>query len=323
MTTLRPASSHDTAAWFEQSGFGIRFGWGPNDLRRLAPAADIVVIVDVLSFSTAVDVALGRGVIVLPYARHDGTEDDFAAANGAVVASQQRTTAASEPTRGDDNVPSVGSLSPASLTTIEAGTRLVLPSPNGSALAFGAKDAGAGEVLVACLRNASATARACVDADVVAVIAAGERWRGATGPLRPALEDLLGAGAVIDALTALRTRDSSSSNAGDSGDGDSDDDDDSSSSNADEYERPGIASSAADREPSPEAMAAAAAFRDARADLGARLAACGSGRELIDRGFGADLDLAAALDVSSVVATLDGQELRPTLSSDWRRKPSL
>jgi 2-phosphosulfolactate phosphatase len=36
----------------------------------------------------------------------------------------------------------------------------------------------------------------------VAVIPAGERWRGATGPLRPAFEDWVGAGAVIDALGA-------------------------------------------------------------------------------------------------------------------------
>ncbi|MFN3215250.1 MAG: 2-phosphosulfolactate phosphatase [Acidimicrobiales bacterium] len=353
MTSPRPASSHDTATWFEQSGFGIRFGWGPNDLRRLAPAADVVVIVDVLSFSTAVDVALGRGAIVLPYARHDGTEQVFADANDAVVASPRRTSAApspleaaavdaswptgtpstpqptdapsttlptdvpSTPQAASTTVPTGGvgdittpwSLSPASLTTIEAGTRLVLPSPNGSALTFGAKDAGAGEVLVACLRNASATARACVDADVVAVIAAGERWRGATGPLRPALEDLLGAGAVIDALTALRTRNSNRNS-------------DSDEERPGVDERPRLESPTGDRDPSPEAMAAAAAFRDARADLEARLAACGSGRELIDRGFGADVDLAAALDVSTVVAVLDGPELRPTLPSNRRRKPS-
>jgi 2-phosphosulfolactate phosphatase len=367
MTSPRPASSHDTATWFEQSGFGIRFGWGPNDLRRLAPGADVVVIVDVLSFSTAVDVALGRGAIVLPYARHDGTEQEFAAANDAVVASQRRTSTASnpveaaadddasrpadtaptarptdapsrtgssdtpsttrpgdrpsptaptdgpwtpEPTGEADTVPPGWSLSPASLTTIEAGTRLVLPSPNGSALAFGANDAGAGAVLVACLRNASATAQACIDADIVAVIAAGERWRGATGPLRPALEDLLGAGAVIDALTALRTRNGASGD-GTGPDGNSNENQ-GNDSNSVEEQRPRIESSAGDSDPSPEAMAAAAAFRDARAELGARLAASGSGRELIDRGFGADVELAAALDVSDIVAVLDGHELRPS-----------
>ncbi|MEM7272602.1 MAG: hypothetical protein AAF547_05930, partial [Actinomycetota bacterium] len=115
----KPVSSHDTATWFEQRGHRFRFGWGPNGLRRLAPGADTVVIVDVLSFSTAVDVALGRGAVILPYRWHDGTEDGYAAANDAVVASK---TAA----------PGRLSLRPSSLTGIEPGTRLVLPSPNGS-----------------------------------------------------------------------------------------------------------------------------------------------------------------------------------------------
>ena len=39
-------------------------------------------------------------------------------------------------------------------------------------------------------------AEAVRDDEAVAVVAAGERWRGATGPLRPAIEDHLGAGAL-------------------------------------------------------------------------------------------------------------------------------
>lgn len=171
---------------FDQVGFDVRFGWGPGGLRRLAPLADVVVIVDVLSFSTTVDVALGRGVTVFPYRWHNGTEHDFAAEVGATVASR----------RGEPGL----TLSPASLLDAEAGQRLVVPSPNGSALTHGAHEAGAERVLVGCLRNASAVAAAIGDAGVVAVIAAGERWRGATGPLRPAVEDQLGAGAIIHAL---------------------------------------------------------------------------------------------------------------------------
>lgn len=246
-----PSSPHDTATWMEQRDHRIRFGWGPNGLRRLAPTADVVVIIDVLSFSTSVDIALGRGGVVLPYKWHDGSEDEYAEAHDAIVAQKGRW----------ENVPDRITLSPESLTRLEPGTRLVLPSANGSALAFAAEEAGATTVRVACLRNASAVAAASAGG-VVSVIAAGERWRGATGPLRPAYEDMLGAGAVISAL-------------GTSG-------------------------------ASPEARAAAAVFDDARPDLRELVMGCGSGIELIDRGAVADVELAAQLDVSSIVPTLDG-----------------
>lgn len=216
----------------------------------------MVVVIDVLSFSTCVDVVLGRGAVVLPYKWHDGTEDDFAAANDAVAARKM-----------SDAGPDDWILSPSHLADIPAGTRLVLPSPNGSALAFGARDAGARRVFVACLRNRAAVAAAMGPADTVAVIAAGERWRGATGPLRPAVEDLLGAGAVIDACGR--------------------------------------------EDLSPEAFAARAAFRDARPDLLSRLRDCGSGRQLIDRDLGPNVDLAAELDVSSFAPELDGDTLIP------------
>ena len=50
---------------------------------------------------------------------------------------------------------------------------------------------------------------------------------------------------------------------------------------------------------SPEARAAAAAFHDARDDLASLVKTCSSGRELIERGFEEDVDLAVQWNVSS------------------------
>jgi 2-phosphosulfolactate phosphatase len=58
---------------------------------------------------------------------------------------------------------------------------------------------------------------------------------------------------------------------------------------------------------SPEADAACEVFRGAEADLLGRLRACSSGRELIERGFASDVELAAAVGVSRCVPVLSGK----------------
>lgn len=132
-----------------------------------------------LRFSTAVDVAVSHGVIVHPCRWADDRAAGLAESVGAELAGPRL------------------SLSPSSLTTAPAGSRVVLPSPNGSTLCVVAAEAG-GHVYVGCLRNASAVAASLRAFDSVFVVPAGERWPD--GSLRPAVEDLLGAGAVIHAL---------------------------------------------------------------------------------------------------------------------------
>ena len=90
------------------------------------------------------------------------------------------------------------SLSPQSLMAITAGTRIMLPSPNGARLSLACGDR---PVFAGCLRNAAAVARAArqiASGGAVGVVPAGERWPD--GSLRPAIEDLLGAGAIIHHL---------------------------------------------------------------------------------------------------------------------------
>ena len=163
--------------------------WGLQGLRESARGR-IVIIVDVLSFSTATTIAVGAGATILPCEWNDERAIAMAKAEHAELASK----------RGKGRF----SLAPASLRDVPRGLRLVLPSPNGSTLAFAARELGAEAIVVGCLRNAAAIARWAGERPV-SVIAAGEKWRD--GGLRFAIEDWLGAGAIISHLAGTRSHD--------------------------------------------------------------------------------------------------------------------
>jgi len=102
-------------------------------------------------------------------------------------------------------------------------------------------------------------ARLAGDPDLkVVAIAAGERWND--GSLRPAVEDLWGAGGFLAAL------------------------------DVDSF--------------SPEARAAAAAYKDAADELPNLLYDCAGGRELTQYGFPQDVAIAAEMDSSRAVPVL-------------------
>lgn len=193
----------DGANRFDQSGHRVRLEWGRDGLECLAPTSEVIVIVDVLSFTTAVDLVVGRGGRVHPYRWHDGTEADHAERLGAHLATRRITA-----DEGADG-PAGWSLSPHSLLDFPEGEAIVLPSPNGSALSEAARDAGARHVIAGCLRNAGAVGRAAGElagaGGTIGIVAAGERWHDAGGPLRVAWEDLIGAGAVAHAAAGGRT----------------------------------------------------------------------------------------------------------------------
>jgi 2-phosphosulfolactate phosphatase len=171
--------------FFDQQEFDIRCEWAEHGVAVLAPISNVVIIVDVLSFSTSVDIAVHQGAVVFPYRWKDDRAADFAASVNAELA---------EPKRTDRRY----SLSPESLTHIPPGTRIVLPSPNGATLTLAAKPT---PVLAGCLRNAQAVALAAKKyGSKIAVIPAGERWQD-DHSLRPSVEDLVGAGAIISYLS--------------------------------------------------------------------------------------------------------------------------
>jgi 2-phosphosulfolactate phosphatase len=239
-----------------QHGFALRLEWGPVGAQALAPV-DVAVVVDVLSFTTTT-VAVEGGIEVHPFGWKDERAAAFAAERDAVLAVQRQDSV------GYDGAVS---LSPVSVAAAVGVRRLVLPSPNGSTISTLLAGSGA-TVVGACLRNRGAVAAwlapRVAAGQTVALVPAGERWPD--GSLRPAVEDLWGAGAVLDALAALD-----------------------------------VLSPA---HLSPEAGAGLAAFR--AAPLPDALAACSSGRELHASGFGADVEMAAQIDASSVVPVLRG-----------------
>lgn len=180
----------------DQSATAVRFEWGPAGAAALGATDGCLIVVDVLSFTTAVTVATGRGIAVLPCQLSDPGARALAVASRAELAVRRRDMSREHP----------WSLSPAALASAPFTPRLVLPSPNGSAIAATAR----GVVVAACLRNAAAAATWALQHGYgraerpVAVIASGERWPD--GSLRPALEDGLGAGAVLWHLSTAGCR---------------------------------------------------------------------------------------------------------------------
>src|SRR5262249_49036284 len=173
---------------FGQQLWSCRCEWGPGAVTALAPA-DVIVVVDVFSFTTCVDVAVSRGGAILPYAFDDPSAADFAQTQNAELAGRRRVARYS--------------LSASSYLDVQPGIRCGLPSPNGARVALAA--AGSGSIVFAgSLRNAGAVAAAAArSGGSVNVIPAGERW--ADGSLRPSLEDWLGAGAILSRLPGSRS----------------------------------------------------------------------------------------------------------------------
>ncbi|MDH6292780.1 2-phosphosulfolactate phosphatase [Rhodococcus opacus] len=243
-----------------QHDYGLRFDWGLPGAKAVGADADVAVVVDVLSFTTTLTVAVDAGIDVLPYRWNDDSSERYARDSDAVLAVGRSRAA-----NGQISLP------PNTIRRTAAPRRLVLPSPNGSTISF-ELGTGTGVCVGASLRNATAVAdwiaRHCTSTSVVSVIAAGEKWPG--GELRPAIEDLWGAGAVLSALTAIgRGADAS-----------------------------------------PEALAAMTAWRGVADTLPQSLAACASGRELRASGYPQDVVIAAEVDRSTAVPVLEDRVFR-------------
>ena len=240
----------------------VRLAWGRRGAQAAAERGDILVVIDTLRFSTAAATAVHHGALIYPCAPDEALFTALAERVGGAVARHSLSPHSSTSSRF--------TLSPRSYLGIEPGTRVVLPSPNGSTCCqYGVRAAA---LFVGALVNAQAVAgtvsRLLAGAHRLnaTVLACGERWRAPDeeGVLRFALEDYLGAGAVLSALPFAQ---------------------------------------------SIEAQACGATFQAMQDQLEAVLWECDSGQELRAKGLGDDVRFAAQLNIYDTAPTLRGERL--------------
>lgn len=152
------------------------------------------MVIDTLSFSTSAVTAVHHGGIVYPCAKN---EDPIAFA--------KRAKASAAVARQDVPEKGLYSLSPLTFLHLEPNTRLVLSSPNGATCSHYASDVP--YLLIGTLINAKAVAEKLTHLletteHILTLLSCGERWTepNADGELRWALEDDLGAGAILSYL---------------------------------------------------------------------------------------------------------------------------
>ncbi|MGD6871858.1 2-phosphosulfolactate phosphatase [Sutcliffiella horikoshii] len=239
---------------FDQSPYVCRVEWGKRGTREAAERGDIIIIVDVLSFSTTVISALNNGAIIYPYPPNlDGKE--YAEKVGAeFILGRAEAAKIGKPT-----------LSPVSFNKEHYNKKYVLSSLNGAFCTWVASKVPA--LLIGSLLNASSVASVANQLRLqtkanITVVPCGEQWsdiREYEDTLRPSIEDYLGAGAILSYLEG---------------------------------------------EKSPEVEVCIGAFLNTKQKINELIWECGSGRELRERGFEADVEHCSRLNVYQTVPLL-------------------
>lgn len=176
------------------SDYLCKFYWGREGAIEASKNNDIVVIVDTLSFSTTVTYAVSTGAVIYPCALGDDPSELCEMYNAEIAV-------------GRLDVPVKGkySLSPFTFDKVKKGTSIVLPALNGGTCCKLAQKNSA-KVIIGSLINAKAVAGHIMtfmeNNSNISVIACSERFKELTldGEIRFAIEDYLGAGAIISEL---------------------------------------------------------------------------------------------------------------------------
>lgn len=186
--------------FFDQSPYEIKVEWGIRGAKEAARREEILIIVDVLSFSSTVIAAMENNAVIYPFPPPINEK----AKNYADQFGAELVVGRAEAIKTGKH-----SLSPNSFTADDRGKSYVLCSLNGAACVEAAKKVPG--LFMGSLRNAQAVAEATLDLQKksgkpITIIACGERWENAASyenQLRPGIEDYLGAGAIISSLNGL------------------------------------------------------------------------------------------------------------------------
>lgn len=239
---------------FNQSPFVCRVEWGRRGAREAAERGDIIIIVDVLSFSSTVVSALSFGAIIYPYPPNLNGHAYAEKVNAEYILGRAEAAKTGKPT-----------LSPISFTEEHSNKKFVLSSLNGAFCTWIGSKVPA--LLIGSLLNASSVASVANQLRIqtnanITVVPCGEQWsdgKEEEDTLRTAIEDYLGAGAILSYLEG---------------------------------------------EKSPEAEVCAGTFHYAESKLEELIWDCGSGRELRDRGYAADVKHCGRLNIYQTVPLL-------------------
>jgi 2-phosphosulfolactate phosphatase len=182
---------------FDQSPYECKIEWGQRGAREASERGDIIIIVDVLSFSSTVVTAVNFGAIIYPFPKSlNGQDEAYAEKVGAeLILGRAEAARLEKPT-----------LSPITFNQAHANQKYVLCSLNGALCTWVASKVPA--LLIGSLLNASTVAkvanklRAKTNANIT-IIPCGEQWsdvKDGENRLRPSIEDYLGAGSILSKL---------------------------------------------------------------------------------------------------------------------------
>ncbi len=165
--------------------------WGQDGLAYYGAFFQSIVIVDVLSFCTTVDIAISKGCSIIPTKIEN--EDEL------LSLSQERKAVLAKK-RNASGI----TLSPSSMQFLDPNQKILLPSPNGSTLIDIASHFGK-PIFAGCLRNARILSEVLNSKNFFPIlfVAAGERYPNKT--LRPSIEDYWGVGSILATLLGEKT----------------------------------------------------------------------------------------------------------------------